>query len=233
VRRIFEDVIYFAIRAHVNSGFDLGDAMLIPEHFGRDDVDIQEESAVYTGFFRILKYRLRHRLYGGGWNAAISRELFQRGEAAAAVLYDPQSDCIGLIEQFRIGALGSEFGPWCLEGVAGMFEPGEDAESLLRRELLEEAGIGEATLVPISSYYSTPGGCAEKIHLYCALCSLDGKEGIYGLEEEGEDIRLHVFPAQRVFDNMLNDRTNNAATLIGLLWLQIHRSHLRETYLGH
>lgn len=198
--------------------------------FTAQDIELVEDKVVYDGFFKMFAMRLKHRLFNGGWSSEISRELFHRGEAAAAVLYDPVLDQIGLVEQFRIGAIDSEYGPWCLEVVAGMRDKAESPEALIRREIVEEAGIDECELIHISSYYSTPGGCSEKIHLYCAVCDLKNAGGVHGLDDENEDIFLHVFAADEVFPVMLNERTNNAATLIGLQWLQLHRERLRATY---
>ncbi|VUD62112.1 ADP-ribose pyrophosphatase [Thalassocella blandensis] len=196
--------------------------------YTRKDVEIQQEEVAYNGFFSMFKLRLKHRLFNGGWSAEMTRELFHRGEAAAAVLYDPKHDLIGLVEQFRIGAIESEFGPWCLEVVAGMRDKDESPEALILREIKEEAGINDAELIHISSYYSTPGGCSEKIYLYCALCDLSQAGGVHGLDDENEDILLHTFAADEVFPVMLNSRANNAATLIGLQWLQINRERLRK-----
>ena len=195
--------------------------------FGEDDVELLAQETLFKGFFQMVEVKVRHKLFAGGWTNEISREIFYRGNAAAAIIYDPKLDQVGLIEQFRIGALDSELGPWCLEVVAGMIEPGESPEELISRELREEAGIEKADLVFITSYYSTPGGCNEKIDLYCAFCDLSNAEGLFGLEEENEDIRLHVIPAEDVFESMLSNRTNNAATLIGLQWLQLNRSKYR------
>lgn len=207
--------------------------MAIPvARYTLSDVEINAEEAVYQGFFTMHELRLKHRLFSGEWSGEISREIFHRGQASAAVLYDPVNDTIGLVEQFRVGALTSEFGPWCLEVVAGMLEPGETPEALMRRELAEEAGIEAAELIHITSYYSTPGGCSEKIHLYCALCDLSAAGGIHGLDDENEDILLHVLPAPSVFAVMLNSRMNNAATLLGLQWLQLHRHTLRNDLEG-
>ena len=203
---------------------------IAPSEFDRNDVEIKERHTLFQGFFRMLNVTLRHRLFDGGWSPVISRELFQRGDAAAAVLFDPKHKLIGLVEQFRVGALDSEFGPWCLEVVAGMMEAGETPEQLIRRELEEEAGIQQAELIPISSYYSTPGGCSEKIHLFCAICDLKGAEGIFGLADESEDIRLHILPSDDVFAGMLHSRANNATTLIGLQWLQLHSQRLIKEY---
>lgn len=197
--------------------------------FGLEDVEIVENTTLFTGFFKMLSYKLRHRLFNGGWSAEIKRELFRRGEAAAAVLYDPDNDLIGLVEQFRIGALESEYGPWCLEVVAGMVEPDEPVDDVIRREIEEEAGLKSVRLLPISSYYSTPGACAEKVHLFCALCNLKDAGGVYGLDYEGEDIRFQTYTPDEVFSEMLHARTNNAATLIGLQWLQLNIGTLRNT----
>lgn len=194
----------------------------------RKDVLVEKEETVWDGFFKMHKLTLKHRQFDGEWTGTISRELFHRGEASAAVLYDPVNDLIGLVEQFRVGALDSSFSPWCLEVVAGMLEEGETPESLIIRELEEEAGVTDAKVTPITSYYSTPGGCSELIHLFCATCNLEGRGGVFGLDDENEDIYLHVLPAEEVFAGMLNSRANNAATLIGLQWLQLNREKLRS-----
>ncbi len=198
-----------------------------PARFSIEDVEQRESNTVFQGFFKMEALRLKHRLFEGGWSNEISREILHRGDASAAILYDPIHDTIGLVEQFRAGALNSEHGPWCLEVVAGMVEANETPEAVMRRELMEEAGIDTAELIHISSYYSTPGGCSEKIYLYCAVCDLSTAGGVHGLDHEHEDILLHVLSAEEVFAVMLNSRMNNAATLIGLQWLQANRDSLR------
>ena len=196
--------------------------------FTAGDVQIEKEETVFQGFFKMNTLTLKHRLFGGGWSNSINREIFHRGHASAAVLYDPESDSIGLVEQFRAGALDSPYSPWCLEVVAGMVEKGESPEEVIVREIEEEAGITDVKVIPITTYYSTPGGCSEQIHLFCALCDLSNAGGVHGLDEENEDILLHIFPADDVFTVMLDSRMNNAATLLGLQWLQIHRESLKN-----
>ncbi len=202
---------------------------ILKAKFDRKDVEVLDDKRILDGFFKMYLLKVRHKLFSGGWSRELVRELFHRGEAVAAVLYDPERDLIGLVDQFRVGALGSEYGPWCLEVVAGVIEPGETAEDVTRREIEEEAGIKSTKLIPITHYYSTPGGCSELIHLYCALCDLSTGSGRHGLEAEDEDIYLHVIPAKEIFSDMLNSRANNAATLIGLQWLQQNRASLRSS----
>ena len=171
-------------------------------------------------------------MFKGGWSGEIEREVFTKTEASAAVLYDPKNDLIALIEQFRAGAVESEYGPWCLEVVAGMLEPGENPEKLIVREIKEEADLVPDKLHKITAYYSTPGACNEKIHLYCAECDLSQSGGVHGLESENEDILLSVFDAQEVLGAMLNSRMNNAATLLSLQWLAMNREQLIASAAG-
>lgn len=195
--------------------------------FSRDDVEVLTQETAYQGFFAMDKYTLRHRLFAGGFSQPITREVFVRGEAVGAVLYDPVHHLLALVEQFRIGAINEACGPWCLEVVAGMVEAGETPADVALREIKEETSLEATQLEYICNYMSSPGGTTEKLHLYCALLDLSDAGGIHGLADESEDIRVRVFAADAVFAAMLKGRFNNAATLIGLQWLQANYLRLR------
>ena len=62
--------------------------------FTGDDVDILERRSAFRGFFEIAEYRLRHRLFRGGWSRDLKRELFVRGPVVAVLLYDPERDLV-------------------------------------------------------------------------------------------------------------------------------------------
>jgi ADP-ribose pyrophosphatase len=86
-------------------------------------------------------YRLQHRLFAGGWNAPIVRELFERGHAAALLPYDPVRDEIVLVEQFRIGAMETSATPGCWSWWPASSMKGRPPKAVVRREAVEEAGI--------------------------------------------------------------------------------------------
>ena len=88
--------------------------------FSRADVEILDESIAWDGFWKLRVLRLRHRLFAGGWSAPLEREMHCRGEAVGVLLYDPQLDAIGIVEQFRVGAVSRPGSPWLLELVAGL-----------------------------------------------------------------------------------------------------------------
>ncbi|MGH1486229.1 MAG: NUDIX domain-containing protein [Cellvibrionaceae bacterium] len=193
-------------------------------------VEVSQRKAVYQGFFKMEQVQLRHRLFEGGWSKTITREVFVRGEAVAAVMFDPEHNLIGLVEQFRVGALDDDHSPWLYEVVAGMTEPNEQPVDVIRRELLEEADMTPEKLIPICDYYSSPGGTDESLTLYCALGDLRSVGGIHGLPEEGENIQVVVLSTDSVFEHLYDGRFNNAATLICLQWLQLNHAKLKASY---
>jgi len=193
--------------------------------FTETDVNLQSRSWVYQGFFKMEKIALRHRLFEGGWGPMITREVFRRGHAVAAVLYDVEHQLVGLVEQFRVGAYVARQSPWLYEVVAGMVAAGETVTDVIQRELREEANLNADKLIPICEYFTSPGGSDETLSLFCALCDLTQAGGIHGLPEEGENIRVLTMPQQQVFDQLYAGHFNNAATLICLQWLQWH--HLK------
>jgi len=193
---------------------------------GDKDVELISREVVYQGFFSMEKLHLRHRLFEGGWSREFTRELFVRGRAVGVLLYDPENELVGMIEQFRVGAMGLPEGPWQLEVVAGIVEAGETSEDVANRELVEEAGIDRVKLLPICEYLVSPGGTNERLELFCGLVDLRNKGGHFGLASENEDIRLHIMSEREAFDALAAGHCNNAASIICLQWLQLNRVSL-------
>lgn len=186
------------------------------------DVEIIEREIVYRGYFQIARYQLRFKLFKGGWSKIISREVFERGHAAAVLLYDPNLKKVVLTEQLRIGAFGVCENPWMLGLVAGIIEAGETAEEVVRRETLEEAGGTVAELIPIHKYFSSVGGSSESMSLFCAKIDATKFGGIHGLQEEGEDIKIQVLDVMAAFAALDKGLIQVADATIALQWLRIN-----------
>lgn len=188
--------------------------------------DLINKQQMYSGFFKIDKYQIKHELFEGG-ETEITRELFFRGDAVAVLLYDPANDKVVMIEQFRVGAIGDEQGPWLLEIVAGIVEEDESIKEVARRECLEEAGVNVHSFESIHTFYASPGGCSEKIFLMCGLIDSENVGGVHGLDEEGEDIKVTVYDYEEIENLLGTDRICSAIPIIALQWLQINRERLR------
>lgn len=194
--------------------------------------EILDKSIGYSGFFRMERYRLRHELFAGGWSAAMTRECLERGHAVAVLLYDPDSDRIVLLEQFRVGALEFAGGPWLLEIVAGIIDhPGETVEDVARRETAEEAGCELLDLIPICRYLVSPGGASESISLFCGrVDAATVTDEIRGVAAEHEDIRLHVVSRSEALALLHSGHINSAAPIIALQWLELNRAKLLKRW---
>lgn len=194
-------------------------------------IEILDKETVYSGFFRLEKYRLRHTLFGGGWSAELERELFVRGRCVAVLLYDPHTDQVVLIEQFRVGALMQPDRAWLVEIVAGAIEEGESAEEVAYRESLEEAGCRIQKLMVVGEFYTTPGACAESITLFCGKVDCTSVGGIHGLDHEHEDILVRPVPFDEVYRMLENGEFVSAIPIIAIQWLALNREKLKRTWL--
>ncbi len=185
----------------------------------------------YHGFFGIDSLSLQHSLFAGGMSDIISREVIDKGGAAAVLLYDPGMRKIILVEQFRVGAMDDDLGAWLTELVAGYIEPGEQPEEVVRREAVEEAGCDIAEMIFIGEYFVSPGSTSERMTLFCGRVDASNAGGIYGLEEEGEDIRVRVVGVDQAIKMLQTGEINSATPWIALLWLQSNEKMLREKWI--
>jgi ADP-ribose pyrophosphatase len=195
-------------------------------------LDIIEHTTAYQGYFRIDRYVLRHGRFEGGFTAPMVREVFERGHASAVLPFDPDRGEIVLCQQFRIGALVGGMSPWQLELVAGIVDEGEAPDAVARREAREEAGLTVADLMPVCRYAVSPGGASETVYLYLGRVSTIGAGGIFGLEDEGEHIRVHVVPEDEARRMLDAGEIGNAPTLIALQWFFLNRDKIHAAWGG-
>ena len=202
----------------------------LPVTFAKNDVEIIARETLYSGFFSMDLYRFRHRLFNGEMSGEIRREIFERGHAAVLLPFDPVRDEVVLVEQIRIAAYDVSESPWLLEMVAGMIEEGETVEDVARREALEEAGLVVGRTKPVLSYLASPGGTSERLSIMGGEVDATTAEGIHGLADENEDIRVHVVSREQAYQWVEEGKIDNAASVIALQWLQLHYQTLRNEW---
>lgn len=201
----------------------------------RADVVIESQTRAWTGRFAVDLIRFRHRRFDGKMAEPRTWELWRRGRAVALLPYDPVTDSVVLIEQFRLPALAAGIEPVLVEVPAGLIEDGEDPEAAMHRELHEEMRMTADHLQKIGAFILTAGGSDELLDLYAGRVRApktgpDGIVGHAGAEAEGEDIRTRVWPADKAIALALDGQFPNSVTTIGLLWLAAKRDSLREQW---
>jgi ADP-ribose pyrophosphatase len=193
---------------------------------------IHNKEIAYSGFFRLEKYWLTHTLYNGGWSEQICRELFVRGRCVGVLLYDPHTDKLVLIEQFRVGAILNPDKAWLIEIVAGAIEDGETAEEVAHREAREEAGCEIQALIRINEFYTSPGGTGESITLFCGkVDSTKIVEGVHGLVEEQEDILVRTVDFAEAYRMVESNEIDSAIPLLAIQWLALHKQAIQAQWL--
>lgn len=200
-------------------------------HFDGSDVKILQQRVVYRGHFQIEQWKVQFRLFKGGWSQPRLREVFERGEAVGVLLFDANNDQVVLIEQFRIGIINKAKSPWLMEIVAGVIDKDESLEQVARRETQEESGLKITNLFPMCQYWVSPGGSSERMHLFCGQIDAKLAQGIHGVVEEGEDIRLHVLNLSAAYSLLNQGKINNSSTIIALQWLQRNEQIVRDAFL--
>lgn len=205
------------------------DANQQPVSFNKKDVEILNKETLFKGFFRMVKYRFKHKRFAGGWSEPVEREMFERGHAAAMLPYDPIRDQVVIIEQIRVGAL-EHAQPWQLEIVAGVIDTDESAEQVVRREAVEEAGLTIGRIEKITSYYPSSGGCSEKLDVFIGEVDCSQAGGIHGLDCEGEDIKVHVMGRTEAYQLVKDGRIENGASIIALQWLALNYQPLQQQW---
>jgi len=179
---------------------------------------------LYEKYFKLDEYSISHELFAGGSSPVFTREVFDRGSVVVVLPYDAERRKVVLIEQFRIGAIDDPDGPWMVETVAGVIEPGESARQVAMRESVEEAGCELRQLQPIGECYLSPGASNEHCSLFCGLVDSDGVAGIHGLADENEDIRVMVVDATEAFAWVREGKIRSAPTILALQWLELNQS---------
>jgi ADP-ribose pyrophosphatase len=199
--------------------------------FTRSDVRILDRKTLYQGHFQLEQLKLQYRLFRGGWSCPQLREVFERGEAVGVLLFDTKCNQLVLIEQFRPGIASKAEEPWLIEIVAGVIDKGESLNQVAIRETQEETGLEITNLLPICQYWVSPGASTERVYLFCGQVDSQLAQGIHGLLEEGEDIRLHVLSLQAAYNLLDEGKIHNSSTIIALQWLQRHEQMVRAAWL--
>ncbi|MDQ3292657.1 MAG: NUDIX hydrolase [Bacteroidota bacterium] len=167
-----------------------------------------DKEIVYDGFFKLYKVKL------DADGTVLERELFDTGQAVAALVYDTTRNRYIFVKQYRL-AINNDI----LEIVAGMHDkPEESLEEATCREIEEEIGYEVDKITSIASYYSSPGAFAEKITVFYAEVSKKTSKG-GGLADEHENIKIvEVAP-----EDLESLQIEDGKTLIAVQWALLRK----------
>ncbi|MBB5516160.1 nudix-type nucleoside diphosphatase (YffH/AdpP family) [Rubricella aquisinus] len=227
-------VLWNGIRARQFSATRAADQQRPAQHrspFGRADVRVSRHAQPYAHFFSIEDHTLSHRLHNGGWSAPLERAVLASADAVTVLPWDPVTDRVLLIEQFRPAPfVRGDQSPWLLEPVAGRMDGLESPEDCARREAREEAGITLTALEKVNSHYPSPGTVTEYVTCYIGRADLARAGGVHGVETEHEDIRSHLLTLAEAEAAVASGEIAVGPLIVSLYYLRLHHARLRAAW---
>ncbi|SDZ95280.1 NUDIX domain-containing protein [Bizionia paragorgiae] len=152
----------------------------------------------------------------------VSREVYNRKDAACVLLYNPERNCVILTKQFRMPAyLNTKEEGMSIEVCAGLIDEGESPLEAVLRETEEEVGYRVPKAKKIMEIYMSPGAITEKTHLFIAEYTPDMKVNAGGgLESENEEIEVLELPLDDALQLLQTNVIKDAKTVILLQYLK-------------
>ncbi|AVE37500.1 GDP-mannose pyrophosphatase NudK [Klebsiella aerogenes] len=147
------------------------------------------------------------------------REVYDRGNGATVLLYNPNKQSVVLVRQFRVATWvnGNPDG-MLIETCAGLLD-NDAPEVCIRKEAIEETGyqVGEARKV--FELYMSPGGVTELIHFFIAEYS-EAQRANRGGGVDDEDIEVLELPFVRALEMIASGEIQDGKAVILLQYLQ-------------
>ena len=195
----------------------------------RTSVSRHGKRQVYEGFFYVEEHDLSYRKFDGSQSKVVTRSALVSSDAVIVLPYDPVSDRVLLIEQFRTGPyIKGDANPWVLEPIAGLIDVGETPEEAGLRESKEEACLELQQMELVARSYPSPGISTEFFHQYVGIVSLpESTNLVAGLKAESEDIRSHIFSYEEFLNMILSGTIKVGPAILLGLWLSNNRERLK------
>jgi nudix-type nucleoside diphosphatase (YffH/AdpP family) len=152
-------------------------------------IRILSRQIVSRGHGILQRIRLDRRRFDGR-PQTLDHEVYDTGDGAALLLYDPRRSRVVLIAQFRVPAYLNGGHEKLIEVCAGRLE-GADPQTRIVREAEEETGFQVRAPRRLFEAYMSPGCFSERLTFFVAQYSPRDRIGAGGgLEDEGEDIEI-------------------------------------------
>ncbi len=212
-------------------------AGLMPENVKPWRVDISERRRLLDAFFKVDEITVSYEQFDNKMSPAKPMLVFERGDAVAALLYDPERRTVIAVNQFRLPTRDKGQGRgWLIEAVAGMIRtkdgnPDESPLQCLIREVQEETGYQLTKATPVSTFFSSPGGSTERIYLFYAEVRTTNKvtEG-GGVKADGEDIEIVEFDIDEFFRKLTGGEFEDPKLIIAGQWFMAQRGTIKAEY---
>jgi GDP-mannose pyrophosphatase NudK len=188
-----------------------------------EKVRIIKEEILSNNWYYLKKYDYEILKKDGSWQKQ-TREVYDRGNGAAILLYNTLKKTIILTRQFRLPTFvnGNKEG-YLIEACAGLLDQ-DKPEEAIKRETEEETGYRVRDVRKIFEAYMSPGSVSEILYFFIAEYSSSMKvhEG-GGVAHEQEDIEVIETGFEQALSMIETGEIKDAKTIMLLFYLRINQ----------
>lgn len=159
---------------------------------------------------RILKLRVDDVALPDG--STSTREIVEHSGAVAIVALD-HDNMLWMVRQYR-----KPLEKVLLEIPAGTLETGEDPLICAQRELAEETGLRAGKWEKIIEYFSAPGFCNEKLHLFLASELTIGEKN----PDHDEFLEVDRISLEQAYKSIFSGQILDGKSIIGIQYAWWH-----------
>ncbi|MBP5967404.1 MULTISPECIES: NUDIX domain-containing protein [Pseudomonas] len=152
-------------------------------------VNIVDTQVLSHDWYLLKKITFDYQRNNGEWQRQ-TREVYDRGNGAAILLFNREKRSVVLTRQFRLPVFVNGHDGLLIEVAAGLLE-GVAPEQRIRDEAEEETGYRVHDVKKVFEAYMSPGSVTEKLHFFIAEYDSASKVSDGGgLEEETEELEV-------------------------------------------
>jgi nudix-type nucleoside diphosphatase (YffH/AdpP family) len=150
------------------------------------------------------------------------REIYDNGNSAVILPYDPSRKTVLLTRQLRLPIFLQDGVERTVEACAGKLD-GETPERRIMKEMQEELGYRVSNVQRLFELYVSPAAVMEKVVFFtCAYSPANKVSDGGGLKEEGEDIDVIETPLEEAAAMIATGQIVDAKTVVLVQYLS-HR----------
>lgn len=184
-------------------------------------VSILSKKLLSDNWATLHKVEYEHTLPNGKIQEEV-REVYNRGNGAAILLYNIAKGTVILTRQLRIATWynGNTDG-MMIEACAGLLDE-TDPEECIRRETEEETGYTLTEVTKVMEAYMSPGSVTEILYFFVAAYNEAMKTGNGGgLDSEQENIEVLEVPFNEALKMIKTKEIKDAKTIMLLQYLRL------------
>jgi len=178
-----------------------------------DRIRIKDERVLSKNYGTLKSTTFEWRRNDGNWQT-MTRDVFDRGNAAAILPYNLKRRTVILTRQFRLPTYVNGYDDLLIEAVAGLLDNAAP-EDRIRAEAEEEIGYRLHHVHKLFEAFMSPGAVTEKIHFFVAEYEPEMRIGSGGgLAGEGEDIEVLELAIEKALAMVEDGGIVDAKTII-------------------